>query len=169
MFQEKLNELRPYVTGIRFVKDLPVVDVVLREGWDMFESDDVMYKVSSNNQNYFMVHPKDPKNSLDIVLNHVEHIIDFNIEKENKLTLLKAKIEELKVLFTDKPLKELEKLKFIFQTITEPTLEDIARSPSTKEVKINGIELPPKPPKPPKDREVHMNGESRNKLEKEEN
>lgn len=166
MFQEKLNELRPYVTGIRFVKDLPVVDVVLREGWDMFESDDVMYKVSSNNQNYFMVHPKDPKNSLDIVLDHVEHIIDFNIEKENKLTLLKAKIEELKVLFTDKPLKELEKLKFVFQTITEPTLEDIARSPSTKEVKINGIELPPKPPK---DREVHMNGESRNKLEKEEN
>tara|TARA_R110000868_G_scaffold27918_1_gene105248 strand:- start:2 stop:502 length:501 start_codon:yes stop_codon:yes gene_type:complete len=166
MFQEKLNELRPYVTGIRFVKDLPVVDVVLREGWDMFESDNVMYKVSTNNQNYFMVHPKDPKNSLDIVLDHVEHIIDFNIEKENKLTLLKAKIEELKVLFTDKPLKELEKLKFVFQTITEPTLEDIARSPSTKEVKINGIELPPKPPK---DREVHMNGESRNKLEKEEN
>ena len=37
MFQEKLNELRPYVTGIRFVKDLPVVDVVLRDGWDMFE------------------------------------------------------------------------------------------------------------------------------------
>ena len=166
MFQEKLNELRPYVTGIRFVKDLPVVDVVLREGWDMFESDNVMYKASANNQNYYMVHPKDPKNSLDIVLDHVEHIIDFNIEKENKLTLLKAKIEELKVLFTDKPLKELEKLKFVFQTITEPTLEDIAMSPSTKEVKINGIELPPKPPK---DREVHMNGESRNKLEKEEN
>ena len=166
MFQEKLNELRPYVTGIRFVKDLPVVDVVLREGWDMFESDNVMYKASANNQNYYMVHPKDPKNSLDVVLTHVEHIIDFNIEKENKLTLLKAKIEELKVLFTDKPLKELEKLKFVFQTITEPTLEDIAMSPSTKEVKINGIELPPKPPK---DREVHMNGESRNKLEKEEN
>lgn len=166
MFQEKLNELRPYVTGIRFVKDLPVVDVVLREGWDMFESDNVMYKVSTNNQNYFMVHPKDPKDSLDIVLDHVEHIIDFNIEKENKLTLLKAKIEELKVLFTDKPLKELEKLKFVFQTITEPTLEDIAMSPTTKEVKINGIELPPKPPK---DREVHMNGQSRNKLEKEEN
>ena len=166
MFQEKLNELRPYVTGIRFVKDLPVVDVVLREGWDMFESDNVMYKASANNQNYYMVHPKDPKNSLDVVLTHVEHIIDFNIEKENKLTLLKAKIEELKVLFTDKPLKELEKLNIVFQTITEPTLEDIARSPSTKEVKINGIELPPKPPK---DREVHMNGESRNKLEKEEN
>ena len=148
MFREKLNELRPYVTGIRFVKDLPVVDVVLREGWDMFESDNVMYKASANNQNYYMVHPKDPKNSLDVVLTHVEHIIDFNIEKENKLTLLKAKIEELKVLFTDKPLKELEKLKFVIQTITEPTLEDIAISPSSRDTSIgrvlkNGVELPP--------------------------
>ena len=108
MFQEKLNELRPYVTGIRFVKDLPVVDVVLRDAWDMFESETVMYKPSSSNQNYFMVHPKDPKDSLDIVLSHVEYVIDFNVEKENKLTLLKAKIEELKMLFTDKSLKDLE-------------------------------------------------------------
>ena len=53
MFQKKLNELRPYVTGIRFVKDLPVVDVLLLENWDMFESDSVTYKPSSNNNNYF--------------------------------------------------------------------------------------------------------------------
>ena len=51
MFQEKLNELRPYVTGIRFVKDLPVVDVVLLENWDMFESDTVTYKNSNSNNN----------------------------------------------------------------------------------------------------------------------
>ena len=55
MVQKKLNELRPYVTGIRFVKDLPVVDVILRDGWDMFETDTVVYKPSSRNQNYFMV------------------------------------------------------------------------------------------------------------------
>ena len=83
MFQEKLNELRPYVTGIRFVKDLPVVDVVLHDGWDMFESETVIYKHSNNNQNYFMVHPKNPKDSLDIVLSHVEYVIDFNVEKES--------------------------------------------------------------------------------------
>ena len=45
MFQEKLSELRPYVTGIRFVKDLPVVDVVLIENWDMFESDSVTINI----------------------------------------------------------------------------------------------------------------------------
>ena len=55
MFHEKLNDMRPYVTGIRFVKDLPVVDVVLLDGWDMFESDTVSYKLGSSNKNYFMV------------------------------------------------------------------------------------------------------------------
>ena len=140
MVQKKLNELRPYVTGIRFVKDLPVVDVILRDGWDMFETDTVVYKPSSGNQNYFMVYPKNPEDSLDIVLDHVEHIIDFNVEKENKLTLLKAKVEELKLLFTDKPLKDLEKLKFVVETISSPTLSDL---PSNPKKVINGVELPP--------------------------
>lgn len=145
MFQEKLNELRPYVTGIRFVKDLPVVDVVLLDNWDMFESDSVTYKNSNNNQNYFMVFPKKKEDSIDSVLTHVEYVIEFNIEKENKLTLLKAKIEELKVLFNDKPLKDLEKLKFVIETIEEPTLNDLPRTPSSKESVIvkKGVELPP--------------------------
>ena len=141
MFQEKLNELRPYVTGIRFVKDLPVVDVLLLENWDMFESDSVTYKSSSNNNNYFMVFPKNSEDSIDSVLDHVEYVIDFNVEKENKLSLLKAKIEELKFLFSDKPLKELERLKFIIDTIDEPTLKDIKIDVNKKV--HNGIELPP--------------------------
>ena len=142
MFQEKLSELRPYVTGIRFVKDLPVVDVVLMENWDMFESDQISYKPSSNNKNYFMVFPKDKDDSIDSVLNHVEYVIDFNIEKENKLTLLKAKIEELKMLFSDKSLKELEKLKFVIESIEEPTLKDIKTNEKSNKTH-NGIELPP--------------------------
>jgi hypothetical protein len=145
MFQEKLNELRPYVTGIRFVKDLPVVDVVLLKNWDMFESDTVTYKLSNTNENYFMVFPKDKGDSIDSVLNHVEYVIDFNVEKENKLTLLKAKIEELKVLFSDKSLTDLENLKFVIETIPEPTLNDIPITIPNKEgvVLKNGIELPP--------------------------
>ncbi len=142
MFQEKLNELRPYVTGMRFVKDLPVVDVVLLENWDMFESDAISYKPSASSLHYYMVFPKDKDDSIDSVLEHVKYVIEFNIEKENKLSLLKAKIEELKVLFNDKPLKDLEKLKFIIDTIDEPTLKDIKAVEQLKKVH-NGIELPP--------------------------
>ena len=146
MVQKRLNELRPYVTGIRFVKDLAVIDVILRSGWDIFESDIITYKPSSTNQNYFMVFPKNPEDSIDLVLDHVEHIIEVNVEKEKKLSLLKAKIEELKVLFTNKPLSELERLKFLIENINEPTLEDlnINKPLSSKKLK-NGIELPPSP------------------------
>ena len=111
MLQEKLNELRPYVTGIRFIKNLPVVDLIIKEGWNIFESETVTYKPGTTNQNYFMVFPKDPDDSIDSVLEHVEHVLEVNIEKEHKLTLLKAKIEELKILFTNKSLSELERLK----------------------------------------------------------
>ena len=143
MIQDKLNSLRPYVTGLRFVKDLPVVDLIIKEGWNMFESDKVSYKPSANNKNYFMVFPKDPKDSIDDVVIHVENVISINIEKENKLVLLKAKIEELKLLFTNKGLSELETLKFVFPDVTEPTLEDIPISTTSRHSK-NGVELPPK-------------------------
>ena len=165
MVQEKLNSLRPYVTGIRFVKNLSVVDVIIKEGWNIFESDTVSYKPSSTNSNYFMVFPKNPEDSIDVVLSHVGHVINVNIEKENKLVLLKAKIEELKQLFTNKTLTELEKLKFIFEEVSEPTLEDISKNVTNKgrhvdgslQPTINKVELPPK--------EKSLNG----KLEKEEN
>ena len=144
MVQEKLNSLRPYVTGLRFVKNLPVVDVILKEGWNIFESDSVTYKSSTNQPNYFMVFPKNPEDTIDSVISHVEYIIEVNIEKENKLALLKAKIEELKVLFTNKSLVELEKLKFSFQEVAEPTLNDIPITTPNRYTKKNKVELPPK-------------------------
>ena len=74
---------------------------------------------------------------------------------------MKARVEELKVLFDNKPLSELERLKFKIEDIEEPTLEDL--NSSVKEVgneldniihtetdditNHNGVELPPKIPK----------------------
>jgi hypothetical protein len=148
MIQERLNDLRPYVTGIRFVKNMGVVDVVLKDGWDVYQSDEVTYKASQNNENYYMFHPVNGEsNDFDMILDHVEAIIVGNIEKEHKLVLLRAKIEELKMWFTSKPLSELERLKFKIEDIDEPKLSDIT---SPMEVIINttphnhkGVELPP--------------------------
>ncbi len=147
MIQERLNDLRPYVTGIRFVKDMGVVDVVLKEGWDVYESDSVTYKPSQNNKNYFMFYPVDQgSNDFDMILDHVEGIISGNMENEHKLVLLKAKIEELKMWFNTKPLSELERLKFIIEDIEEPNLSDLTASEviekHTPQIHKGG-ELPP--------------------------
>ena len=63
MIQEKLAKLRPFVTGIRFVKNLAVVDVILKEGWNIFESETVTYKPSATNAHYFMVFAKNPEDN----------------------------------------------------------------------------------------------------------
>ena len=146
MIKERLNNLRPYVRGVRFVKDMAVVDVVFKDGWDVYENNIVTYKPSKSSKNYFMFFPKDQESSdFDLLLDHIEDIIGNNIERENKLVLLKAKVEELKVLFDSKPLTELERLKFKIDEIDEPTLEDVIL---TDEVKNhNGVELPPTVPK----------------------
>ncbi len=148
MIQERLNDLRPYVTGIRFVKDMGVVDVVLKEGWDVYESDSVTYKPSQNNKNYFMFYPVDQgSNDFDMILDHVEGIISGNMENEHKLVLLKAKIEELKMWFNTKPLSELERLKFIIEDIEEVSLSDLSTSTNIEDNEPppthKGIELPP--------------------------
>lgn len=158
MIKERLNNLRPYVRGVRFVKDMAVVDVVFKDGWDVYESSIVTYKPSKSSKNYFMFFPKDQESSdFDLLLDHIEDIIGNNIERENKLVLLKAKVEELKVLFDSKPLTELERLKFKIEEIDEPTLGDLNTPIKadaledvilTDEVKNhNGVELPPIVPK----------------------
>ena len=91
-----------------------------------------------------MVFPKNPEDAIDVVLEHVEYILQVNIEKEEKLSLLRAKIEELKVLFTNKPLSELERLKFLIENINEPTLNDIPLHPKINNTIKKGVELPPK-------------------------
>ncbi len=158
MIKERLNNLRPYVRGVRFVKDMAVVDVVFKDGWDVYENNIVTYKPSKSSKNYFMFFPKDQESSdFDLLLDHIEDIIGNNIERENKLVLLKAKVEELKVLFDSKPLTELERLKFKIEEIDEPTLEELnipikvdnlGETTLTDEVKNhNGVELPPIVPK----------------------
>jgi len=158
MIKERLNNLRPYVRGVRFVKDMAVVDVVFKDGWDVYENNIVTYKPSKSSKNYFMFFPKDQESSdFDLLLDHIEDIIGNNIERENKLVLLKAKVEELKVLFDSKPLTELERLKFKIEEIDEPTLEELnipikvdnlGETTLTDEVKNhNGVELPPTIPK----------------------
>jgi hypothetical protein len=162
MIQERLNDLRPYVTGIRFVKDMGVVDVVLKEGWDVYESDVVTYKPSQNNKNYFMFYPVDQgSNDFDMILDHVEGIISGNLEKEHKLVLLKAKIEELKMWFNTKPLSELERLKFKIEDIEEASLSDLSSSTDVDDEPPQthkGIELPP----------TNNVGEEKKEVEKEE-
>lgn len=120
--QEKLNSLRPYVIGIRYVQNLQIVDAVFKDNWVISESKKVKKEIVDASQNYHMFYSEDLKVTIDELLEHVEYIIDFNVEREKKQELLKQKVKELQNIFKDNPLSKLEKLTIGF---SEPELLDI--------------------------------------------
>ena len=89
--QTRLNELKPYVRGIRFAQELPVVDVVFNDKWSVTDTDGVKYNPSKKTAGYFMFYGENETVTFDDILDHVKTIIDTNIEIEKKRELLKNK------------------------------------------------------------------------------
>ena len=121
--QETLDKLKPYLIGFRYVEGIPLVDVVLKPNWVIPASKTIQNKKedSKPEYNYHMLYSEYPSVTLDHLLDYVALIIKVNIEKEEKLKLLKAKVEELKVIFQNNPLEKLNQLIFSFR---EEKIED---------------------------------------------
>ena len=130
--QNRLDKLMPYVKGMRFVKNTAVVDVQLKENWTIVKSDKILYQKGKNEENYFMFFSEGGSSTFDDILDFVEKTINFNIENEKKLELIKVKIEELKRHFETKSLDVLRTFKFGFDEITS----QINLNPSSTEEKI---------------------------------
>jgi hypothetical protein len=110
--QERLKNLRPHVVGIRFVKEMPVVDVNLKETWVTLKSDKILVNKSEKVENYYMFYSQDTSTEIDEILNFVERVIEYNKESEAKDTLLKTHISTLKELFQNSSYEQLKKLEF---------------------------------------------------------
>lgn len=110
--QERLKNLRPYVIGLRFLKEMPVVDVNIKDGWQVLEHDKISVKKSEKVKNYLMFYSEDNSVEIDDILNFVESCIDFNKEIEAKEVLYKTYLEMLKNIFNTTSYEELKSLQF---------------------------------------------------------
>jgi hypothetical protein len=115
--QEKLDSLQPYVSGIRYVQGVQLVEASFSEGWIIPES--TVIRKEKIEQNDYMFFTEVEGISIDDLLDYVKSIIDINIEREKKHELLKEKVKELQVLFKENSLSKLKELKFTFN---EPNL-----------------------------------------------
>ena len=52
--QNRLNNLKPYVIGIRFIENISVIDVVLKEGWTIPKSTIVLNDEIEKGTNIFI-------------------------------------------------------------------------------------------------------------------
>jgi hypothetical protein len=112
--QERLNELRPYVVGIRYLQGIQLVDAILKEGWAVPESQVINRERVDGDENYYMFFSDNEDIDIDDLLDFVQEIISLNIEREKKYELLKLKIGELQKMFKENTLTKLQKLKFTF-------------------------------------------------------
>lgn len=113
--QKTLESLQPYVIGIRYLKGIPIVDVVYKEGWAVVETKNISKVKGDEGMNYYMVYSETDGIGLDDLLEDVKKTITHNLDREKKHDLLRAKINELKEIFKRTPLAKLSNLKFSFK------------------------------------------------------
>lgn len=110
--QKRMSSLQPYVIGIRYVNQMAVVDAVFKDGWIVPTSDIIQMVKSEELEQYYMFYSEKEGIGIDELLDFAESIILLNREREEKLQLLKTKVQELKDLFNKTPLNKLKGLKF---------------------------------------------------------
>lgn len=128
--QKRLNQLKPYVIGIRFPNELEVIDTYLKSGWTVPTSKVIQVGKTEDDPNYHMFYSDVPNVTLDDLMDFIEETIKINVEREKKYELLKVKVEELKQFFKINSLAKLQNMKFILNDniLPETITEDIFNS-----------------------------------------
>lgn len=115
MIQEKFNKLKPYLKGLKYADNYNIVETNLRFSWRVVESENIEFqkKKIDKNENFYYYMFYSEKLGFDEILDWLEeNVINYNLELEEKETLLRVKVEELKHVFEQKSIKELNNLKF---------------------------------------------------------
>lgn len=115
MIQKRFNELQPYLKGLKVADKFVIVEATLKDSWKVENviPEDVQVNQKEKAENGFKYCIMYSENkTMDELVDVLEHIINTNVEIEQKQALLRQKVEELKKMFENKPLDELKSLKF---------------------------------------------------------
>ena len=149
MIQERLNLLKPYFKGLKVAENYRIAEFNLKRGWEVPENDNIQVQQKEVKDNGTMLYNMfySDKKTFDQIIDFVEEeVIKHNLEIEEKEALLRAKVEELKRVFEDKSLTELNNLKFTTEDnslkltsrkLEKDKIEKISQNGSTKEFSEN--------------------------------
>jgi len=112
MLSEILNNLKPYVVGIKFADDIAIIEYKPDKKWEFITDNRFDWNEYPDNPETFIVYAVVPEISLDDLIEYISSVIKFNKENEAKQTLLETKIQELRDLFKTLPVDECETLEF---------------------------------------------------------
>lgn len=138
MIQNRLNKLKPYFKGLKIAENYRIVEVNLKNSWLIEENShiEVQQKPIKESSNVLYNMFYSDTRSFDEILDFIEEkVINPNLEVEEKERLLRMKVEELKRVFENKNLDELNNLKFTTEdtslklgTSKKPQLSQVSKA-----------------------------------------
>lgn len=112
--RDRILKIAPYFKGIEYEGGLIIVKVQLPEKIEPKNSKDDLIKVAFH-QGLWMYYAKMELVEEDAIFDLIEETVKVYEEAKQKVTLMKAKFEELKLIFANNSLDKLETLKFVFE------------------------------------------------------
>lgn len=153
LLQEKLISLSKYNIGFKTHNDKFLVSINYKEGWSAIQPSDSeieFLKDKEKPDTYYYIAPLDTEAiHLQNIFNVIDETITYNEELEKKLELFQKKVEEMQVLFSEKPLDELLTMEFVCKNnkktknkkkntkVTDETVIDNIAETSSEEVSDN--------------------------------
>lgn len=112
--EELINKAKDYFRSLNIENGLYKVIIQLPKSWGILESPDENLKIElidSKSNRYIIIGDMNEVN-LDTIFNHIDFIVQNNIEVEKKKALFQEKSKELINLFSDYSLDDLQTLEF---------------------------------------------------------
>lgn len=113
----EISKILPYLQSVRTLEKYFSIDINFPKKWKLpktyvDENKVVEHATKEPNKRFFSFVSELSEKDLNIVIDNIENIIDYNIEREEKENLFKSKIEDLKKVFETGNLEDLRYLSF---------------------------------------------------------
>ena len=114
---KEFSALLPYLQSVRKLQNYLSFDVSFPLSWKLpkkyIEEDKVIEKETKIKDNrLFSFVSEITEDGIEKITQNIQNIIKYNLEREEKETLFKNKVDELKVIFEKQNLRNLKNLKF---------------------------------------------------------
>ena len=142
--EEKLISLSEYGIEFKTYKNNFIITITYHDGWSIIKPSDEKIKFIRDNNNpntyYYATEVSADRTHLEGIFATIDETIKYNKELEEKMILLKEKIDELSKLFVDKPISELRRLEFKIPPQKKSTSTKKKKEEKEEETAIKEIE-----------------------------
>lgn len=130
LIDEKLKKIKPYLVSLRYEGKTSIIDVHFSDNWMVPESKSIKVKKYAELPNTYMFYSDKEGIVIDDITTYISQVIEYNVEREEKMVLLRVKIEELQEFFVNNDLANLKRMEFnIPKEVTAYKWDDYSAAP----------------------------------------